>query len=471
MSRARVPTRLAVAFVGLALVSGPAAAAPTADHSDPAVPVRFERFAGYDDPATPARYDRVGVIETGSPKAKNVLVLVPGTSASAAYFEPLAEDIVRSAKGWQVWAVERRENLLEDHSMLDRAKAGKATPTQLFDYYLGFIDDPSVIRHFHFLDDADVAFARGWGMRVAVEDLRRVVERAKRLGGKVVLGGHSLGGTITTAYATWDFGGKAGAADLSGLVFIDGGSSPNAMSPEDAMAALRTLAAGSPWLEFGGIAAPYAGLFMAVGSTGTVLDPDGQGELQTWPLLPANLKAPVPTTNVAAYGYALDVKTSPPELSAAQAHLGQLAPSGDPRGWEARGALTPIQRYATMFSGTGLRGLDGTAWYHPQRLTDDAGAVAAGNANPAQAVLNVAATHGYDLPRRLVIYAFAAALGGSGVLDAASLLARQSGIPTGRLTLVDDSASYAHNDPAGASPHNDFLAHLVPVLRRVASGR
>ena len=32
----------------------------------------------------------------------------------------------------------------------------------------------------------------------------------------------------------------------------------------------------------------------------------------------------------------------------------------------------------------GLRSLDGTAWYHPQRLTLDSGAVAAGNANPAQ---------------------------------------------------------------------------------------
>jgi len=43
-----------------------------------------------------------------------VLVLVPGTSAGAAYFEPLAKTIVRHSKGWQVWSVERRENLLED---------------------------------------------------------------------------------------------------------------------------------------------------------------------------------------------------------------------------------------------------------------------------------------------------------------------------------------------------------------------
>lgn len=49
---------------------------------------------------------------------------------------------------WQVWAVERRENLLEDHSMLDRAKTGRASARQAFDYYLGFLTDSSVKQHF-----------------------------------------------------------------------------------------------------------------------------------------------------------------------------------------------------------------------------------------------------------------------------------------------------------------------------------
>ena len=82
-----------------------------------------------------------------------------------------------------------------------------------------------------------------------------------------------------------------------------------------------------------------------------------------------------------------------------------------------------------MFSGMGLKGLDGTAWYHPQRLTIDSGAVAAGNANPAQEVLDVHATHGHDLPKKLRIYAFGAALGGQRVLDAATILAAPVGHP------------------------------------------
>ena len=215
------------------------------------VPVRFERLAGFEAPGTPAELNRVGVIEIGRRSARNILVLNPGTSASAAYFAPLAKTVVSKAKGWQVWAVERRENQLEDHSMLDRAKAGKATGQELFDYYLGWLTDPSITTHFQFIPDSDVGFAREWGMRVEIEDLRRVVKAAKRRGGRVVLGGHSLGGSITTAYATWDFDGKPGARDLSGLVFIDGGSSPTPVTPEDATASLQALQSASPWLSFG----------------------------------------------------------------------------------------------------------------------------------------------------------------------------------------------------------------------------
>lgn len=429
----------------------------------------FQRLDGFRSPGTPAKYNKVGVLKVGPKSAKNILVLNPGTSASAAYFAPLANDIVRKARGWQVWAVERRENLLEDHSALNRAKTGHLTGRQLFDYYLGWLTDSSVTNHFTFIPDADVAFARRWGMRVEIEDLRRVVKSAQRVGKHVVVGGHSLGGSITSAYATWDFGGTPGGRGLSGLVFIDGGSSPTPISRDAAEQALSDFAAApSPWLTFGGIAAPYTGLFNSTGASGVFLDPDLPSIGQAWPLLPANLRAPVPVTNAGQYGYALDTETSPPGLAAAQAHLGHLAASGDPRGWDDAGELTPLRRYARMFSGWGLKGLDGTAWYHPQRLTIDSAAVGAGNANPAQQVLDVRATHGDDLPRKLRIYAFGAALGGQRVLDAAKALARQSQIPRRNLTLVDRHATYSHNDPNSAAPRNAFVKALLPFLRQIA---
>jgi hypothetical protein len=432
------------------------------------VNVSFKRIAGYRSPGTPAKYNKVGILKIGSKKARNVLVLNPGTSASASYFAPLAKDVVRRAKGWQVWAVERRENLLEDHSVFNRAKAGKANEQDVFDYYLGWLTDSSITNHFRFISE-DVSFARRWGMNTEIQDLRRVVKSAERLGGRVVVGGHSLGGSITSAYATWNFRGRPGARGLSGLVFIDGGSSPTPISRGAAEQALKDFAAApSPWLTFGGIQAPYTGLFNSTGASGVILDPDSPSIGQAWPLLPSNLKPPVPVTNAGQYGFALDTETSPPGLVAAQAHLGHLAASGDPVGWDNAGELTPLRRYARMFSGWGLKGLDGTAWYHPQRLTIDSGAVAAGNANPAQKVLGVRATRGDDLPRKLRIYAFGAALGGERVLDAARALAKQSHIPKRNLTLVDRHATYAHNDPNSAAPRNAFVKNLLPFLREIA---
>jgi len=458
--------KLALIVAAIALCLGTLAPSAGAGNQ-PKVDVRFRTMKGFESPGTPAKYNKVGVIEVGPSDAKNVLVLVPGTSASAAYFVPLAKDVVRKSKGWQVWAIERRENFLEDHSVLNQAKQGKATPKEIFDYYLGFVTDPSITKHFQFIPDADVGFARDWGMRVEVEDMRRVIKSAKQKRGEVVLGGHSLGGSMTTAYATWDFNGQAGASDLSALVFIDGGSSPAPVSPDEATMRLQALANGSPWLSFGGIPAPYAGLFNASGSTGVKIAPNEPSLGWSWPALPANLKPPVAPTNEGQYGYALDVKTSPMGLRAAQAHLGQLKESGDPRGWDGTGALTPIQRYAEMFSGWGLQSRDGTAWYHPQRLTIDSGAIAAGNANDAQSILDVRATHGRDLPKKLRIYAFGAALGGQRVLDGATILADQSGIPHDRLVLVNGEADYSHNDPNSASPTNEFLENLTPFLNKI----
>jgi pimeloyl-ACP methyl ester carboxylesterase len=424
---------------------------------------------GFSAPGTPARYDKVGVIKIGPSRAKNVLVLEPGLSAGGAYFVPLAKWIVAKTRGWQVWSVERRENLLEDQSELNLAKDGKATAKQLFDYYLGYLADPSIKHHFQPIPAS--TFAKQWGMNVAIQDLHRVIKAAKTLGGKVVLGGHSLGGSVVTAYATWNFNGRAGADDLAGLVYIDGGSFRTPVTPQAATQELQNLRTGSPWLSFGGIVAPLAGLFSATGSLSALIDPNSPSIGQASGLLtPFHLTPPVRVTNIGQYGFALNVKTSLRSLLAAQAHLGQgIATQGPVHGWNGSGALTPITRFATMFSGMGINDADGTEWYFPARLTGDAGAVADGNANPAQTVLDVKATLGHHLPKSLLIYAFGARLGGQAVLTATTDLARQSRIPKRNLTLIDRASTYAHNDPAGAYPNNVFFAHLVPFLKRVGT--
>lgn len=462
--------RAATAIVAIAgLVAGaPAVARPVARPS-------VTWMGSYRAPGTPVRYDRVGVLKIGSPRARNVLVLEPGTSAGSAYFAPLARWLVSRAPGWQVWSVERRENLLEDQSMLDAGKSGAATAAQVFDYYLGYLSDPAIARHYRPVASTGDRFAKRWGMDVAVHDLRTVIARARRLGGRVVLGGHSLGGSVVTAYATWDFGGRAGADGLAGLVYIDGASGP-AESARAARAALTGLdrPAQTPWLSFGGIPAPYAGLFETTGALGALTAPNRPSLGQSFALLPGYLKPPVPVTNLAQYGYALNVGSSPASLAAAQGHLGAgISPQtfNGFHGWNGSGALTPIRRFATMFSGYGLRGVDGVEWYFPQRLTDDTAAVDEGLPNPAQRVLGVHATMGRRLPRSLRMYAFGAALGGPAVGAATLALARESHIPRANLTLVDRSRTYAHNDPGGAYPHNVFFVHLAAFLRGVATRR
>jgi pimeloyl-ACP methyl ester carboxylesterase len=433
-------------------------------------PLRVTWMRGAAPAGTPARYDKVGVLKVGPSSARNVLVFEPGTSAGSTYFVPLARWIASRVPGWQVWAVERRENLLEDQSVFDRAKAGKASPQAAFNYYLGWLSNRKISRHVRLIPNASVQFAKQWGMRVAVEDLKHVITAARRLGGKVVLGGHSLGGSVVTAYATWNFNGRPGARQLAGLVYDDGGSGPAESAPA-AQSALAALRAGSPWLAFGGIAAPFAGLFSTGGALSALQAPNAPSLGQTFPLLPANLKPPVPVTNRAQYGNAVNVGTSPRSLIAAQGHLGKGISDRTVNGhhtWDGTGALTPIGRFARMFSGIDVRGADGTEWYFPQRLTDDVAAVGNGIANPAQQVLGVRATMGRRLPRRLLIYAFGAALGGPRVTAAAVELAKQSHIPMRNLTLLSRQSSYAHNDPAGAYPRNAFFHHLVAFLKKVS---
>jgi len=437
----------------------------------PAAALNVTWMTGYRAPGTPAKYDQVGVIKVGSSSAKNVLVLEPGTSAAAAYFVPFAKWLVSAAPSWQVWAVQRRETLLEDLSVLNLAKEGKASPTQAFDYYLGWLGNKKITPHFKFISDSTVEFAKGWGMNVAVQDLHHVIAAARQLRGKVVLGGHSLGGDVVTAYATWDFGGRAGADELAGLVYDDGGSLRTATA-QQAQTELSQLSGpkATPWLSFGGIAAPFAGFFNATGSLGVLTDPNGPSLGQTFPLLPADLKPSVPVTNEAQYGYALNAATSPSSLLAAQAHLGKGISSRTIKGhhtWDGAGAITPITRFAQMFAGAGILNADGTEWYFPQRLTDDTGAVGNGLANPAQAILGVHSTMGRRLPRNLRIYAISTVLGGRGVLLDAKALAAQSHIPSKNLVLVSRSSTYSHNDPAGAFPHNAFLSSLVPFLKRI----
>jgi hypothetical protein len=270
------------------------------------------------------------------------------------------------------------------------------------------------------------------------------------------------------------------------------------VSKETAEAELSKLnARKNPWLAFGGIEAPFLGLFSALGSGSTLLFPEEASQAEAFPLLPETLKprtpegcslkeagcSLVPVDNEAEFGYGVNVGTSPPALIAAQVHAGagieKEAKEDGLHGWDGSGALTPLRRYAEMLAGAGIPKADGSEWYFPERLTIDTGAVADGNANPAQEVLGEHAIHGHDLPSSLKILAINSELDkafGGNSLVAAEVLAEQSGIPHENLTLIDVENSYAHNDPAGADPEgeglegNVFFTNTTSFLAGIEAG-
>ncbi len=466
-----VARRLSLAAATACLLSA-VAAVPAGARPVPLLHVQW--MQGFDAPGTPARLNKVGVLKIGRPGARNVLVFEPGTTAGSAYIVPLAQWLTRTLPNWQVWSVERRQNLLEDQSVLTRAKQHKATETQVFDYYLNFLADHSIKKHVRYLTATQDGFAKNWGVNVAMQDLRIVIQAARRLGGRVVLSGHSLGGALVTAYATYDFGGRAGADDLAGLVFDDGAGLGSATAAK-ARADLSGLMAhgASPWGGItGGVPAPLLGIFSSTGALAAVQQPKAPAIGQTFSLLPSFLNPGVPVTNLALFADNTNVSTSKFGVFAVLAHEGAgLAPANAAgvHGWNGAGALTPASRWATMLSGSGVAGADGVEWYFPTRLSIDSfDAVGTGLPSPAQKVLNVHATMGRKLPHSLLMYAFGA-YGGASITQSALTLAKQSHIPMRNLLLINRHGTYAHNDPAGAWPRNAFFAGLVHFLRRIDS--
>ena len=450
---------LTTAALSLTLAASAGAAAPTVVKVGPL-------------PGTPAKYNKVFITKYGPNSAKKVLLLIPGTNGGAGNFSLVGPELAKRVPDLQVWAMDRREQALEDTSLMKQAAAGKATGKQLLDYYL-----PGASQKFKPLDSANFAFMKNWGMKMQLEDARAVILQAKKQGKTVILGGHSLGASMAAAYATWDFNGKAGYKDIKGIVAIDGGLSSTVSASYDttekAQAAVANLDVGpgknGPWLNLLQIPgfAWATGVFAEVGAVSTRQDPSGASILQGYPLLSAvpGLVPPVPVTNAGALGYAFDYKTSPANLRLIQVRSGELATSGDRRGWVDSG-ITPIQNVARGFA-SDRNGTNGADWYYPSRLNVDSGGAAGIDPNsPGAQALGLRLLHlaQVDIP----YYAFQTSLGGAsnGVINGATSFAARSKVPKSGLVIVDRKDSTSHLDPLLAAPAtNDFLKTVVPFLK------
>ena len=404
----------------------------------------------------PAEFDRVDVHTFGPKKPDQVLVLMPGTQGGAGDFTLMARELVKERKGLSVWSIDRRSQVLEETAMFERANTGDASLQEMFDHYLGWLTNGGTpADHFQFLDTSTVPFAADWGMETALEDARAVVKKASKRRASVLLGGHSLGASLTAAYAAWDFGGDPGYKDVDGLVMIDGGllGSFDAYTLEEAQQQVETLGE-EPFLDLLGLGIPEAaGLFAEVGGLYAKLDPAGPATtIQNFPLLPESFKPPVPATNRALFGYAFDRDTSPPSLGLLHVNAGQLAESGEPRDW-ADGGVTPIANLAETF---GQEPANATEWYFPRKLTIDTNGANEMRQNDVAKFLGLRLKHTkrIDVP----IYAFQTDLTNGGVLRGAAALVKQAKTSKSDSMLVDGAPQQSHLDPLTAAPgDNEFL--------------
>ena len=350
--------------------------------------------------------------------------------------------------------------------MVDQAKQGEATPQQLFDYYLGYLTDPSVTNHYQPVPDSTVPFARGWGMKVEVEDLRQVVKQAEKLGGKVVVGGHSLGGSITTAYATWDFNGKPGAErPLRARLHRRRVSGPTPITPSDASTSASTTSTparpGSP-----SAASRRRSPACSTSSArpASHLDPNGLGALQTWPPLPANLKPPV----AADQRGRLRLRARHRDLAA---DPGRRPGAPRPPGRQRRPARLGPRRRAhpdPALRGHVLRHRAARPRRHrlvPPAAADDRRRRGRRRESPTRprTCSTSQATHGADLPRKLRISPSAPRSAASGCSTRPRRSRRSRASRASSLSLINRATTYAHNDPNSAYPKNDFVSQADPV--------
>jgi pimeloyl-ACP methyl ester carboxylesterase len=191
--------------------------------------IHFLRFRPADgstlDPADP---QRVNPDTTDA-----MLVMLPGIVEGANGFEYLGRQLVYMAKtfegkNFEVWAIDRRPNTLEDlyvsNYLEEELDAGRMTVEEAVRvavdyYYLGKEVNGHTFKGWY--TNEDVPFLAEFGLRLATEDVFKVIETMvpdpEVRKEKVFVGGHSLGGIMTSMFAGWDLDGDPATLDDAGF--------------------------------------------------------------------------------------------------------------------------------------------------------------------------------------------------------------------------------------------------------------
>lgn len=176
---------------------------------------------------TPSELNRVRVLryrrDPPIAEVEAVIAFIPGGWAGATSLDPLARHIVADATGpVEVWAFDRRENLLEDLRGIDAAETAHDPFVAEAYYFEGAEIDGHVYTPIP--DREALGYMSEWGLVTFMADLRTVLNAVPqdRRATNLFLAGHSLGGQLSSIAAAWDIGGAALASELAGIILIDG---------------------------------------------------------------------------------------------------------------------------------------------------------------------------------------------------------------------------------------------------------
>ncbi len=221
--------------------------------------------------------------------ADRILIAQPGVLEGASAFYNVAANLVTRAysergKFVEFWAVDRRPNCLEDLTGLKLAKS-TGDVHDAIDYY--YRNKSYEGRRFAgFLNPfTDAAWLVDMGMDRTLRDWNEIITRGipdqSVRQEKVFLGGHSLGGFITGAYACWDFDGDPSTTEDAGYNQCAGYFGLDTLVTAQPMAGLMS-GAGSG-LDLGGLLGSIpdavvdlmrAGYFERYVSVPGVIDPE-----------------------------------------------------------------------------------------------------------------------------------------------------------------------------------------------------
>lgn len=179
----------------------------------------YVTLPGYPESHTPPQYNQSPFVRyyADAQPPDEILVLVPGLLSGALTFDNYARKLVAAQPGLEVWAQDRRSNLLEDRQGFAEAFASR-DPQLAYDYYItNFDQEGSFVPR----NPMDYDFVGYWGIEVHLRDLHAIITHARTITDTVVLGGHSLGGSIVSLYSAFDFSDDPNFT-VPGYQFIDG---------------------------------------------------------------------------------------------------------------------------------------------------------------------------------------------------------------------------------------------------------